>query len=95
MIILNLALPKRTCSEPLASTHPDRQGSRDALVGVRELGRLQLDRPERGARWVRIMITTWGRSVTLGCPEVGGGCRCEFRVVVGWRRVVWAVALFG
>ena len=26
MIILNLALPERTCYEPLASTHPDTQG---------------------------------------------------------------------
>jgi hypothetical protein len=27
MIFLNLALPERTCYEPLASTHPDTQGS--------------------------------------------------------------------
>ena len=27
MIILNLALPERTCYEPLASTHPDTPGS--------------------------------------------------------------------
>ena len=27
VIILNLALPERTCYEPLASTHPDTQGT--------------------------------------------------------------------
>jgi hypothetical protein len=30
MIILNLALPERTCYEPLASTHPDTQGIAEA-----------------------------------------------------------------
>jgi hypothetical protein len=29
MIILNLALPERTCYEPLASTHPGTQGCAD------------------------------------------------------------------
>jgi hypothetical protein len=29
MIFLNLALPERTCYEPLASTHPDTQGTTD------------------------------------------------------------------
>jgi hypothetical protein len=32
-IILNLALQKRTCYEPLASTHPDMQG----LAALRDL----------------------------------------------------------
>jgi hypothetical protein len=35
MIFLNLALPERTCYEPLASTHPDRQGR-----SARDLGAL-------------------------------------------------------
>jgi hypothetical protein len=29
VIFLNLALPERTCYEPLASTHPDTQGHAD------------------------------------------------------------------
>jgi hypothetical protein len=36
VIIQNLALSKRTCYEPLASTHPDRQGSGD-FVGDGDL----------------------------------------------------------
>ena len=37
MIILNLALPERTCYEPLASTHPDTQGA--ALLDAYQSGR--------------------------------------------------------
>lgn len=32
MIFLNLALPERTCYEPLASTHPDTQGGPESLT---------------------------------------------------------------
>jgi hypothetical protein len=31
VIIQNLALSKRTCYEPLASTHPDRQGNAETV----------------------------------------------------------------
>jgi hypothetical protein len=33
LIIQNLALSKRTCYEPLASTHPDRQGQAELWAG--------------------------------------------------------------